>query len=150
MSAGPTIAAIQRHVAAHYGLTVNDLVSARTARDVTRKRHIAMWLCRRFTPLPATVIGNHFGRRDHTTVLSAWKGLEARMAAEADLKAEVETLAAAIAAAARAPAADDPALRDRAQAMLDQVQAVEDELGRLRTMAAAVLAAVEPDGQAPG
>ena len=146
---GPTIAAIQQHVAAHYGLQVNDLVSARTARDVTRARHIAMWLCRRFTPQPASVVGRQFGGRDHTTVLSAWRGLEARMEAAPDLKAEIGTLAAVIAAAERTLAAGDPALRDRALAMLDQVQAVEDELARLRTMAAAIVAEAEPDGQAP-
>ena len=40
------LAAIKQHVAARYGLTVNDLISARKERHATRARHIAMWLCR--------------------------------------------------------------------------------------------------------
>ena len=40
------LVAIKQPVAAYYGLTVNDLISARKERHATRARHIAMWLCR--------------------------------------------------------------------------------------------------------
>ena len=76
MSAGPTIAAILRHVAAHYGFRASDLISARKARDVTRARHVAMCLCRRLTPRPAAEIGRHFGNRDRKTVTNAWERTE--------------------------------------------------------------------------
>ena len=142
----PSIAAIQRHVAARYRLTVGDLTSARKERRATRARHIAMWLARALTRHGATKIGTAFGGRDHSTVAAAWRGLEQRMAADADLKAEVEALAAAI--AEPKGSAGDPALQNRALAVLGQTEVVEREVIRLRTMATALLSTPETDGPA--
>ena len=147
----PSIAAIQRHVAARYGLAVSDLTSARKERRATRARHIAMWLARALTHHGATTIGTAFGGRDHSTVAAAWRGLDRRMAADDGLKAEVEALRVAILAAARAPAdAADPTLRQLALAAFDQARIVEAELARLRSTNAALFAALEARGRVPG
>ena len=142
MSAGP-IATIKASVAEHYGFRVGDLISARKTRDVTRARHIAMWLCNRLTTRSATEIGRHFGNRDRKTVTNAWERTEERMAAYPVLKAEVEALAVTIAASAGASSAGYGELRGRALAMLDQARLVEREVARLRTMATAMLVAAE-------
>ena len=147
MSAGP-IATIKASVAEHYGFRVGDLISARKTRDVTRARHIAMWLCNRLTTRSATEIGRHFGNRDRKTVTNAWERIEERMAAYPVLKAEVEALAVTIAASAGASSAGYGELRGRALAMLDQARLVECEVARLRTMAIAMLAAAETGGPA--
>ena len=148
---GPTIAAIQRHVAAHYGLAAGDLTSARKARRATRARHIAMWLARALTHHGATAIGRAFGGRDHSTVTAAWRGLERRMAADAGLKAEVEALRVAILAAGLAPAdTADPTLQQLALAALDQARIVEAELARWRSTNAALFAALEARGHVEG
>ena len=117
----PTIiAAIQRHVAARYGLTVGDLTSARKERRATRARHIAMWLACVLTRHGATTIGAAFGGRDHSIVAAAWRGLERRLAADAGLKAEVEALRISTIAAGRAQAdTTDPTLRQLARATLE-------------------------------
>ncbi len=132
-----SIARIKRRVAAHYGVEVNDLVSVRTARQVTRPRHVAMYLCGRLTPFSAAAIGKHFGGRDRTTVASAWRGIAARMAEDADLAAEIENLRTAIAAEctpgtapdfARAVRGEARALRERAAALdhlADSIAAAE-------------------------
>ena len=150
----PTIAAIQRHVTAHYGLAVGDLTSARKARRATRARHIAMWLARALTHHGATAIGRAFGGRDHSTVTAAWRGLERRMAADAGLKAEVEALRVAILAAAHAPASDDPTsnptLHQLVLAAFDQARIVEAELARWRSTNAALFAALEAGGHVEG
>ena len=71
---GPTIAAIQRHVAAHYGVEVDNLVSPRRTRDLVRPRHVAMWLCRQLTRSSPAAIGRRFGDRDRKTVVHARHG----------------------------------------------------------------------------
>ena len=147
----PTIAAIQRHVAAHYGLAVGDLTSACKERRATRARHIAMWLARALTHHGATAIGTAFGGRDHSTVAAAWRGLETRIAADAGLKEEVEALRVAILAAGLAQAdAADPTLRQLALAALDQARIVEAELARWRSTNAALFAALEAGGHVEG
>ncbi|MDE0390990.1 MAG: hypothetical protein OXI57_02845 [Rhodospirillales bacterium] len=146
-----SIAAIQRHVAGRYGLEVGDLTSARKERRATRARHIAMWLARALTHHGATTIGRAFGGRDHSTVAAAWHGLEARIAADAELKAEVEALRVAITAAGRAQAdAADPALQQLALAALDRARIAEAAVAQWRDSAAALYAALEAGGQVEG
>ena len=147
----PSIAAIQRHATARYGLTVGDLTSARKERRATRARHIAMWLCRALTRHGATKIGTAFGGRDHSTVAAAWRGLEQRMAADAGLKAEVEALRVSILAGACAQAdTAGPTLRNLALAALDQARIAETEVARCRATAADLLAALEASEHADG
>ena len=146
----PTIAAIQRHVAAHYGLEINALTSASKERRATRARHIAMWLARALTRHGATQIGTAFGGRDHSTVAAAWRGMETRMAADAGLKAEVEVLRVAILAAAHPPADEDPTLRHLALAALDQARIAEHAVAQWRSSAAALYAALEARGHVDG
>jgi chromosomal replication initiator protein len=66
-----TIDTIQREVAAAFGLSVAELCSQRRTQEVVHPRQIAMYLCRELTDLSLPRIGEHFGGRDHTTVLYA-------------------------------------------------------------------------------
>ena len=139
-----SIARIKRRVAAHYGVEVNDLVSVRTARQVTRPRHVAIYLCRRLTPFSAAAIGKHFGGRDRTTVASAWRGIEARLADDSGLAAEIENLRTAIEADCTSPPGNTPgpcfapAVRGEARALRERAAALD----RL----ADSIAAAEADG----
>ena len=146
----PTIAAIQHHAAARSGLAVGDLTSACKERRATRARHIAMWLSRALTHHGATAIGRAFGRRDRSTVTAAWRGLERRLTADAELKAKVEALRVTILAAGRAQASDDPTLQQFALAAFDRARIVEAELARWRSTNAALLAALEAGGHVEG
>ena len=147
----PSIAAIQRHVAAHYGLAVSDLTSARKERRATRARHIAMWLARALTHHGATTIGTAFGGRDHSTVAAAWRGLGRRMAADTGLKAEVEALRVAILATGRAQSdAADPTLHQLALAALNRARIAEAEIAQWRSANAALFAALEARGYVEG
>ena len=143
----PTIATIQRHAAAHFDVTVGDLLSRRTPRKVSRARHVAMWLCYRQTRHAASTIGTHFGNRDHTTVLSACKRLDARIEADTGLKAEIDALSAAIAASAYASAAGDSRVRDAALALRSEARALEDRAARLDAIAKVLMATAEIGGQ---
>ncbi|GIX45815.1 MAG: hypothetical protein KatS3mg131_0026 [Candidatus Tectimicrobiota bacterium] len=62
---------IQHAVAAYFGLRAGELTSKSRQRTVTFPRQIAMFLCRELTGASLPEIGQHFGGKDHTTVLHA-------------------------------------------------------------------------------
>lgn len=63
-----SISKIQKVVADHFGITVNDLKSKKKTGDVAKPRHIAIYLCRTETEEGLARIGLEFGGRDHSTV----------------------------------------------------------------------------------
>lgn len=73
----PTIRDIQYSVCRQYpSITVGDLISDRRNGEVIIPRHVAMYLARKLTPKSSPVIGRHFGKRDHTTALFAFRKIE--------------------------------------------------------------------------
>ncbi len=68
-----TVDFIQRMVAKEYNISLDDMVSKRRARVVSRPRQIAMYLCKTLTQRSLPDIGRRFGGRDHTTVMHAVK-----------------------------------------------------------------------------
>jgi len=73
------LADIERAVCSAFGMEAGSLQSARRARTVNHPRMLAMFLARRHTTLALTEIGSYFGRRSHSTVISAQKTVEAWM-----------------------------------------------------------------------
>ncbi len=66
-----TASTIMAQTAAYYALTIDDLCSVSRSRQLVTARQIAMYLCRELTELSLPKIGQHFGNRDHTTVMHA-------------------------------------------------------------------------------
>lgn len=66
------IAAIQRRVAAEYGITFADIRGPRRSQPIARARQMAMWLAWKETQKTMTQIARAFDRH-HTTVLHAIK-----------------------------------------------------------------------------
>ncbi|WP_310498249.1 chromosomal replication initiator protein DnaA [Sandarakinorhabdus sp.] len=87
-----TIDEIQRKVAEHYGLKMQDFLSARRAREVARPRQLAMYLAKKLTPRSLPEIGRRFGGRDHTTVMHAVKRIEELRATDREIDADVVLL----------------------------------------------------------
>jgi len=90
---GPTsVGEIQTAACEHFGLSTAELLStARTAR-IAWPRQVAMYLSRELTGESLPSIGRHFGGRDHTTVLHAWRRTTARIASDADSREAVQKL----------------------------------------------------------
>lgn len=65
------LATVISAVEAEYGLQVTSLVSARRHKSVALGRHVAMYLCRKHCGASYPEIGQAFGNRDHSTVMSA-------------------------------------------------------------------------------
>ncbi len=66
-----TIRDIQKMVARQFEIDLPDIISGRRTTRLVRPRHIAMYLCRKFTTASTTSIGRHFGGRDHATAIHA-------------------------------------------------------------------------------
>ena len=88
---------IQKRVAAHYGVRVSEMFSARRARNIARPRQIAMYLAKNHTSLSYPEIGRQFGGRDHTTVMHAVKTIENLMKSNAQLAEDVELITSILA-----------------------------------------------------
>jgi chromosomal replication initiator protein len=67
------LADIERAVCSAFGIEPGSLQSAQRARKVNHPRMLAMFLARKHTPAALTEIGSYFGRRSHSTVISAQK-----------------------------------------------------------------------------
>jgi len=87
-----TIDDIQRRVADHYALKINDLISPRRAREIARPRQVAMYLAKMLTPRSLPEIGRRFGGRDHTTVMHAVKRIESLRATDHELDRDINRL----------------------------------------------------------
>lgn len=71
-----TIQTVRRTVCDYYNLTKQQITSAARTKNIANARHIAMYLCRKLIDAPYQEIGSEFGKRDHTTVMSACERVE--------------------------------------------------------------------------
>ena len=91
-----SVADIQAAACEHFGLTAEELVSPGRTQRVAWPRQVAMYLSRELTGESLPAIGRHFGGRDHTTVLHAWRRTGERIGSDprahravADLRARL-------------------------------------------------------------
>ena len=70
------LADIQRAVCEVFGVEAASLKSSRKTRSVAEPRMLAMWLARKYTRAALGEIGEFFGRRSHSTVISAQRKIE--------------------------------------------------------------------------
>jgi len=68
----PSGAAIVFAAAMYFGVSVEEIKSARRGVDLMRPRHIAMYLAREMTVLTFPQIGRVIGNRDHSTVIHGY------------------------------------------------------------------------------
>jgi len=94
-SSGPTglsVESIQREVASYFEVKLHDLKGPKRHRAVSHPRMIAMYLSRNLTSMSYPEIGSRFGGKDHSTIISAVKKIEKKMAEDASLRSVVSTL----------------------------------------------------------
>jgi chromosomal replication initiator protein len=66
-----TIEHIQRLVGDHLNITLEQIKSKTRKREVVQARQISMFFAKKLTNSSLSVIGKHFGNRDHSTVIHA-------------------------------------------------------------------------------
>ena len=81
-----TIEQIQKVVAAHYKLSVEQLVSKNNSRPVAFPRQVAMFLCKKLTKHSYPEIGRAFGGKHHTTVIHSFEKILSQSAGDPGLQ----------------------------------------------------------------
>jgi chromosomal replication initiator protein len=92
------LADIEKAICDTFGLEPESLQSGRKAKAVSHPRMLAMWLARKYTRAALSEIGQYFGRRSHSTVVSAQKRVDRWIADDArlDLAEQSRTVSDAI------------------------------------------------------
>ena len=83
---------IQKIVANHFNLNLQEMLSARRSRSLARPRHIAMYLSKHQTTNSLPDIGRKFSNRDHTTVIHAVKKIETLIIKDNEIKQNVDEI----------------------------------------------------------
>jgi chromosomal replication initiator protein len=71
-----TLKEVEDAICQTFDVNASDLRSSTRSRAVTHPRMLAMYLARKYTGAAYDAIGNHFGGRDHSTVMSAERKVE--------------------------------------------------------------------------
>lgn len=79
-------------VADYYNLTPSMLTSKTRTGQIALARHIAMYLIRKHLDVPLKKIGDAFGGKDHTTIMSGIKKVEKELKTDEQLRKAVEEL----------------------------------------------------------
>lgn len=80
------IADIEQAICRMFGLEPSSLQSATKSRSVSQPRMLAMFLSRKHTPAAYKEIGDYFGKRRHSTVISAEKTVSTWLDENSDMK----------------------------------------------------------------
>lgn len=88
-SCGLTIDSIQKEVCSYFNIKLTDLKGNKRHRAISRPRQIAMYLSRKLTNSSFPEIGQRFGGKDHSTVISACRKIEDLL--EKDLSVKTAT-----------------------------------------------------------
>ena len=83
---------IQKAVADHFKITVDDLKSKKRTSNISYPRQIAMYLCRMTTEETIVKIGLEFGNRDHATVLHSFEKIAEEVKTNYELKETIEQI----------------------------------------------------------
>ncbi len=86
------ITKIQKAVADHYNITVDDLKGKKRNNKVAHPRQLAMYLCRIETDETFPRIGLEFGGRDHSTVIFACDKIEKELTTNAELERTIKEI----------------------------------------------------------
>jgi len=83
---------IQRAVCSHFRLSNSELLSKDRHKSVAFARQVAMYLCRQRLKCSFPELGRAFGNRDHTTVMSAVRRVEALRQRDPQVSAHLEAI----------------------------------------------------------
>ncbi|MFO0417618.1 MAG: chromosomal replication initiator protein DnaA [Pseudomonadota bacterium] len=87
-----TVDDIKKAVANHFNLKVTEIVSKRRTKNLSFPRHIAMYLCRKHTTASYPEIGEHFGGRDHSSVIHAASVVSSKLSTDRAVKEAIENI----------------------------------------------------------
>jgi chromosomal replication initiator protein len=87
-----TVDDIKKAVANHFSIKVSEIISKRRTKNLSFPRHIAMYLCRKHTTASYPEIGEHFGGRDHSSVIHAASVVSSKLSTDTKVKEIIESI----------------------------------------------------------
>ena len=87
-----TIDAIQKMVCEYYSVTYDKLQAKTRKREIVQARQISMFLAKQYTKNSLKTIGDHFGGRDHTTVIHSCQTVKNLMDTDSLIREQVKEL----------------------------------------------------------
>jgi chromosomal replication initiator protein len=91
-----SIEIIQREVADHYRLSLNDLKGKKRTQSIVFPRQLAMYIARKLTDYSTIEVGQSFGGRDHATVIHSCDKIEGMIRADPTVDSEIQNIMRAI------------------------------------------------------
>src|SRR5438874_10758576 len=86
-----TIEMIQKTIADHFKMRVQDLKSKNNSKSVAMPRQICMYLCKKLTSASLPQIGREFGNKHHTTVIHSVNKIADLCQQDRDLNKQIQT-----------------------------------------------------------
>ena len=81
---GVGVEAIQKAIAAHYGIKLTELKSRNNSKHIAFPRQVAMYICKQLTDKSLPALGDLFGGKHHTTVIHAIRKIEGMRSKDRD------------------------------------------------------------------
>ncbi|MCI7724275.1 MAG: chromosomal replication initiator protein DnaA [Erysipelotrichaceae bacterium] len=79
-------------VADYYGLTRQQITSKTRTKNISNARQISIYLCRKLLDIPYIKIGDEFGGRDHSTIISACTKVEKQLQKDTAFKNAIDEI----------------------------------------------------------
>lgn len=86
------IVKIQKTVAEHFQISIDDIKSKKRSSNISFPRQIAMYLCRKLTDESFPKIGIEFGGKDHSTVIHSCEKIEKEIKHNQNLAKTIEKI----------------------------------------------------------
>ncbi len=83
---------VKKAVAAYYGILPEDLASTTRKKEIVIPRQVAIHIVRTKYDIPLKKIGEHFGNRDHATVLHSLDKIVSMIKEDPDVAQDVENI----------------------------------------------------------
>lgn len=92
----PSLDNIKRAAMRSFELTKTEIESASKSRAICAPRQVAMYLCREMTDKSLPQIARSFCKKDHTTVIHAWRKVKAQLQTDPEMVRQVEQVREAV------------------------------------------------------
>lgn len=84
-----TIEAINKATCQYYKVSTADVKSKSRSQNITKARHVSMYLCRKLLSNTQEEIGRFFGNRDHTSVIHAVTKVTTKLKEDSELSKDI-------------------------------------------------------------
>ena len=85
-----SIDVIQKVIADNYQISVADLKSKKRDKKFVVPRQIAIYIARELTEIAYTELGNEFGGKDHSTIMSAYNKIAEQIKIDSSLESKIQ------------------------------------------------------------